>query len=91
MPTFEKMSKDEVTDYLESKHRGRGKSKREKALEQYIEQIRPLEVNEGITVRAAEGENRQTVKNRLRRAAGRLGYEIGFIRSRNVIRLHRTA
>lgn len=91
MPTFEKLSKQDVTDHLEAKRRGRGKSQREKILDGYIEQLRPLEVGEGLSVKLEESDNRQTVKNRLKRAAGRLNYEIAFIRSRGVIRLHRVA
>lgn len=91
MPTFEKLSKDDVNDILEAKRRGRGKSQRERILEKYMEQLEGLEVGEGISVHLEEGDNRQTVKNRLKRAASRLGYEIDFIRSRGVIRVYRTA
>lgn len=91
MPTFEKLSEDDVNDILEAKSRGRGKSQRERILEQYMDQLKGLEVGEGLSVQLEKGDNRQTVKNRLRRAASRLGYEIEFIRSRGVIRVYRTA
>lgn len=91
MPTFEKLSKDEVDDILDAKRRGRGKSQRERILENYMEQLEGLEVGEGIAVKPKEDDNRQTVKNRLKRAAARLGYEIEFIRSRGVIRVYRVA
>ncbi|MCO6449202.1 MAG: hypothetical protein J5I90_00310 [Caldilineales bacterium] len=91
MPTFEKLTKDEVTDILEAKRRGRGKSQRERILEKYVEQLQPLQVGEGIAVLPEDGDNRQTVKNRLKRAADKLGYEIEFIRSRGVIRVMRSA
>lgn len=91
MPTFEKLSKDEVTDIMEAKRRGRGKSQRERILEKYVEQLQPLRVGEGIAVSPEEDDNRQTVKNRLKRAAEKLEYEIEFIRSRGVIRVVRVA
>ncbi|HEY52129.1 MAG TPA: hypothetical protein G4N94_01595 [Caldilineae bacterium] len=91
MPNFEKMSKDEVDDLLDAKRRGRGKSQRERILENYMKQLEGLEVGEGLSVKPNEDDNRQTVKNRLKRAADRLGYEIEFIRSRGVIRVYRVA
>ena len=91
MPSFEKLTQDDVSDILDAKRRGRGKSQRERTLEKYMEQLEPLSVGEGIAVNLEEGDNRQTVKNRLKRAASRLGYEIEFIRSRGVIRVYRTA
>ncbi len=91
MPTFEKLTKDDVDDILEAKRRGRGKSQRERILERYMEQLEGLEVGEGIAVELELSDNRQTVKNRLKRAASRLGYEIDFIRSRGVIRVYRVA
>ncbi|RME83371.1 MAG: hypothetical protein D6775_08290 [Caldilineae bacterium] len=91
MPTFEKLSKDEVEEILEAKRRGRGKSQRERILEKYVEQLEGLAVGEGMAIRLEESDNRQTVKNRIRRAASRLGYEIEFIRSRGVIRIYRVS
>ena len=91
MPTFEKLSKDDVSDILDAKRRGRGKSQRERVLENYMEQLEVLKVGEGVSVKPKEGDNRQTVKNRLKRASARLGYEIEFIRSRGVIRVYRVA
>ena len=91
MPTFEKLTKDEVSDIMEAKRRGRGKSQRERILEKYVEQLQPLRVGEGIAVSPEPSDNRQTVKNRLKRAAEKLEYEIEFIRSRGVIRVVRTA
>lgn len=91
MPSFEPLSKKEVSDILEDKHRGRPKSQREQVLEMFMEQLRPLEIGEGLVIKIEKNENRQTVKNRLKRAASRLGYKIEFIRSRGVIRIYRTA
>jgi hypothetical protein len=91
MPAFEKLSKDDVNDILDAKRRGRGKSQRERILENYMEQLEGLEVGEGVSVKPKKGDNRQTVKNRLKRASSRLGYEIEFIRSRGVIRVYRVA
>jgi len=91
MPSFEKLSKDDVNDILDAKRRGRGKSQRERILENYMEQLQGLQVGEGISVKPKESDNRQTVKNRLKRASSRLGYEIEFIRSRGVIRVYRVA
>jgi len=90
MPTFSKLGKEKVDDILTSKQKGGGMSQRELALQPYIEQLKNLEVGEGLEVRLAKTDNRQTVKNRLLRASDRLGIEIKFIRSRNVIRLYRT-
>ena len=91
MPIFKKLSKQEIDEIMEAKRRGRGKSQRERILEMYMDQLRPLEVGEGLAITLEEGDNRQTVKNRLMRAAGKLGYEIEFIRSRGVIRIRRVA
>ena len=91
MPTFEKLSKDDVSDILDAKRRGRGKSQRERVLENYMLQLEGLKIGEGVSVKPKEGDNRQTVKNRLKRASARLGYEIEFIRSRGVIRVYRVA
>lgn len=91
MPTFEKMTKDDVADILDSKRRGRGKSQRERTLAKYVEQLQVLTPGEGITVKLDDEDNRQTVKNRMKRAADRLGIEVDFIRSRGVIRVYRRA
>ncbi len=90
MPEFKKLPKEEVSKILMKKKQSQGVSKREQILQTYMEQLKDLEVDEGLEVKLAEGDNRQTVKNRLLRAAERLGIEIEFIRSRGVIRLHRT-
>ncbi len=90
MPEFEKLSKEEVAKILMKKKQSQGVSKREQILQKYMEQLKGLEAGEGLEVKLAEGDNRQTVKNRLLRAAERLGIEIEFIRSRGVIRLYRT-
>ncbi len=89
MPEFTKLSSDEVKKILMAKEKGRGPSQRERILQSYMEQLAGLEVGEGLEIKLDKSENRQTVKNRLLRAADRLGIEIEFIRSRNVIRLYR--
>lgn len=48
-----------------------------------------LEPGEGVAVKLEDSDNRQTVKNRLKRAANDLGFEVDFIRSRGVIRVVR--
>ena len=90
MPTFKKMQKEKVDTLLTAKQRGRKVSQRELALQPYLEQLKKLDVGEGLEIKLAKSDNRQTVKNRLLRAAKRLDIEIQFIRSRNVIRLYRT-
>jgi len=90
MPEFEKLSRDEVNNILMAKEKGRGLSQRELILRSYMDQLKGLEAGEGLKIKLDKSDNRQTVKNRLLRAADRLGIEIEFIRSRNVIRLHRT-
>jgi len=90
MPTFEKLNKKEIDDILTSKQKGQGVSQRELAIQPYIEQMKDLKIGEGLEIKLSKTDNRQTVKNRLLRAAKRLNIEIAFIRSRNVIRLHRT-
>ena len=91
MPAFEKLSKDEVATLLQPKDRGKVKSERERILAQYIERLKDLEIGEGLTITLQENENRQTAKNRLKRGAKRLGYEIEFIRSRGHILVYRRA
>ena len=90
MPEFEKLSRDEVKKILMAKEKGHGLSQRELILRSYMEQLQGLEVGEGLEIKLDKSDNRQTVKNRLLRAADRLGIEIAFIRSRHVIRLYRT-
>ncbi len=90
MPEFQKLSREEVNKILMAKEKGHGLSQRELILRAYMEQLKGLEVGEGLEIKLDKSENRQTVKNRLLRAADRLGIEIEFIRSRNVIRLRRT-
>ena len=90
MPTFGKLDRNKVNDILMAKQKGQGQSKREMALQVYIDQLKTLDVGEGLEIKLSKTDNRQTVKNRLLRAAKRLGIEIQFIRSRNVIRLYRT-
>ena len=89
MPEFEKLSRDEVNKILMAKEKGHGLSQRELILRSYMERLQGLEVGEGLEIKLDKSDNRQTVKNRLLRAADRLGIEIEFIRSRHVIRLHR--
>lgn len=91
MPTFEKLTKDDVNDILEAKRRGRSKSQRQRVLDRYKEQLMHLEPGEGVAVKLEDTDNRQTVKNRLKRAASDLGFEVDFIRSRGVIRVVRQA
>ena len=88
MPTFTKMQKEKVDNLLMTKEQKRV-SKRELALKPYIDQLKDLAVGEGLEIKLTKTDNRQTVKNRLLRAAKRVGIEINFIRSRNVIRLYR--
>ncbi len=90
MPEFKKLTRDEVNHILMTREKGRGLSQRELILRSYMDQLKGLEVGEGLAIKLDKSDNRQTVKNRLLRAADRLGIEIEFIRSRNVIRLHRT-
>ena len=91
MPTFEKLTKDDVSDILESKRRGRSKSQRQRIIDTYKTWLQALEVGEGVAVKLDDRDNRQTVKNRMKRAASELGYQIDFIRSRGMIRVHRVA
>ena len=91
MPIFNPLSKEDIEDIIEQKRTGRRISQREKILRMFMTRLQPLAVGEGLEVIVEEGENRQTVKNRLKRAASRLGYEIEFIRARGVIRLYRRA
>ncbi len=89
MPDFQKLTKDEVNKILTAKEKGHSISQRELILQSYMEQLKDLDVGEGLEIKLTENDNRQTVKNRLLRAADRLQIEIEFIRSRNVIRLYR--
>ena len=90
MPTFEKLAKEEIHEILKKKQYGNGVSKRELILANYVKQLEHLNIGEGLAIKLEPSDNRQTIKNRLMRAAKRLGFEIAFIRSRNVIRLYRT-
>ncbi len=90
MAEFRKLSKEAVDNLLRKKEQGRGMSQRERIIQAYMEKLKELAPGEGLEITLEKGENRQTVKNRLLRAAKRLGIKIEFIRSRNVIRLYRT-
>ncbi len=91
MPAFNKIDENKMAELIEQKRTGRRISKREKIMQMYMEQLKALKVGEGLEVVLEPGDNRQTVKNRLRRAAERLEYEIEFLRTRGVIRLYRKA
>ncbi len=73
MPTFTKMPKEKIDDLLMAKQRGRGVSQRQLALQPSIDQWQGLDVGEGLEVKLAKTDHRQMVKNRLLRAAKRLG------------------
>ncbi|MBU6335420.1 MAG: hypothetical protein KGS47_13610 [Chloroflexi bacterium] len=77
MPTFRKLSADEV-----ARIERRGKSQRRLVEEQYDSYLGGFEVGEYGDVEIESSEKRLTVRNRLRAAARRRGVAISFLRVR---------
>ncbi len=84
MPEFKKMDKEEV-EALTTKPEKKP-SEREQTRQEYKEYLEQFKPGDWVKVNLKEGENRQTVKNRLMRAAKDLGYKLNFQGTRGPLR-----
>ncbi len=85
MPEFKKLSEEEV-ESIKARRGRKGPSKREQIRKQYREYLSQFSPGDWVEVRLKEGEKRLTVRNRLKRAAEEMGYELRFMRTRGAIR-----
>lgn len=85
MPEFKKLSKEDV-ERMQARPAARGPSQRARIRQEYREYLGQFRPEDWVEVTLTEGEKRQTVKNRLNRAAEELGYELRFRRTRGSIR-----
>ena len=91
MTKMRKLSKEEVAAIMEPKPRSERAAERKRIIEEYKQFLLSLEPGEGGEIIPDEGENRQTIKNRLRRAAKEVGVQLEFKRKRGkiIFRVHR--
>ena len=82
MPVMTKLSAEEI-EALRTKPKK--VSERRRAYEEIRDFLATIAPGEGGKIELKEGENRLTVRNRLRRAAEELGVEIEFLRKRGGI------
>jgi predicted DNA-binding antitoxin AbrB/MazE fold protein len=78
MPDFRKLEREEVQDLTRSRKAG---GERARIREQYQNFLVDLAEGEGGEVKLTNGDNRATIKNRLKAAAEALEKDITFIRS----------
>lgn len=76
MPEFKKLSEEEVQALKEKKEPKKGPSQRELIRQEYRQYLEQFQHGDWVEVSLKEGENRQTEKNRLVRAAEELGYQL---------------
>ncbi|HBY92364.1 MAG: hypothetical protein M5U01_08370 [Ardenticatenaceae bacterium] len=81
MPEFQKLSREEI----EALTPGKKPSQRARIREEYQNFLRDIHPGEGGEVQVAEGENRTTIRNRLKAAAKALDKKISFLRTRGDI------
>jgi hypothetical protein len=78
MPEMRKLEREEVENLT---RRARAGGERTRIREQYRSFVADIAEGEGGELTLVEGDNRTTIKNRLKAAAKALGKEIAFIRS----------
>jgi hypothetical protein len=83
MPKLSRLSEDEVKAMRSRKS---GQSERARVRQQYVEYLKDYKPGDWVSVELDSGENRQTVKNRLKAAAKELGVNLNFARSRGALR-----
>ena len=82
MPELIKFSKEEIEALMT---KPKPVSPRRRAYEEIRDFLATIAPGEGGKIVLKEGENRLTVRNRLKRAAQELGVEIEFLRKRGAI------
>jgi len=85
MPVFTKMTEEDVKSLLEKKQK-KEPNQREIVRQQYLDYLKQYKAGDWVSVKLDEGENRITTKNRLNKAAGELGWELQFVRSRGSLK-----
>lgn len=85
MPVFTKMTEDDVKALLEKKQK-KAPNQREIVKQQYMDYLKQYKVGDWLSVALEEGENRVTIRNRLSKAAGALGWELQFVRTRGPLK-----
>jgi len=85
MPKLKALSKDEFKT-VKAKKAPKKMSQREKTHRRYCRYLEKFDKGAYVEVTLKAGENKQTVKNRLKRAADDLGLKLAFKRTRGKIR-----
>ena len=85
MPKFSRLSDNEI-EKLMKRNKKDGVSQRQLTRQAYVDYLSKFKPGDWISVELESGENKQTVRNRLLRAAKTMGWKLNFIRSRGPIR-----
>ncbi|HYN89222.1 MAG TPA: hypothetical protein VER55_11855 [Ardenticatenaceae bacterium] len=81
MPGFQKLSREDI----EAMTPGKARSPRAAVRDEYQGFLREIEPGEGGQVTIQEGENRTTIRNRIKSAAKALDQKVTFMRTRGDI------
>ena len=81
MPTFKRLTEEEIAALEPRRRTGLGTQRRELA-ETYRENLSAYQPGDWVEVALEEGEKRDTVKMRLKRVAKELGMQLAFRRTR---------
>ncbi len=85
MPKFSRLSNDEIEKIMKRNKKG-GVSQRQQTRQEYVDYLKEYKPGDWVSVDLGSGENKQTVRNRLLRAAKTLGWKLNFVCSRGPIR-----
>ncbi len=86
MAKFKKLSTQELEEMMTPQPKPSPRSlERQRALQEMKEFLSQIQPGEGGEIVLEEGDNRLTIKNRLKKAAEELGVELKFIRKRKRI------
>lgn len=85
MPKFTRLTEEQI-EKLMKRNKSDGVSQRQLTRQQYVDYLTKFKPGDWVSVDLDAGENKQTVRNRLTRAAKTLGWKLNFIRSRGPIR-----
>jgi len=88
MPKLKAMTKDEFKAPSKPKAKAKRLSQREKIHRRYCRYLERFSKGAYVQVTMTAGEKRQTVKNRLVRAADDLGLTLVFKRTKGKLRFH---
>ncbi len=85
MAQYKKLSAEELEMMARRTKPSPRSLERQRALQEMINFLSQIKPGEGGEIVLEEGDNRLTIKNRLKRAAKELGVELKFIRKRKRI------